>query len=407
MKKIVVTGLGALTCNGNNVDEFWNSIISGKIGYLDSKFYLQEDFPFPLCEIVKRLDFSKYLSIEEIKKLDRVTQLSLIASQMAVKDASIDFSLCDRRRIAVIMGTTCGANASVEQDDFVNKWFSRRTEISKESCEAYLHSAIANEVSKKFGLQGVSYLVGTACASGNHAIGEGVDLIRLGEADIVICGGAEALNLLPHLGFNSLNALASNYCAPYDINRDGIVIGEGAGVLVLESEEHALARNANIYAEISGWSLNCDAENITAPVEDGSRCADLILSCLKDANLMPNSIDYISLHGTGTVKNDLSEGRGIQLALKDFCRHPMVSSIKSMIGHTFGAAGALGSIASIKSINNQMVPINANLSKRDERLNLNLVLQTEMHAKVEVALSLSFGFGGCNVAVLFNKYKKA
>ncbi len=403
MEKVVITGIGALACNGNNVHDFWNSLMNGYVGYYNNDRYLPSGFPFKLCGIVKDLKFERYLTETEIRTYDRSALLALTAACMAIEDSQLDFNLCDRDRVSVIVGSTCGANLAVENYDFVNKWYSSNT-ANEINILQYRHSDIPNAISNKFALKGSSYLEGTACASGSHSIGEAYDLIKLGEADIVICGGAEALNLLPLLGFKALHALAKNKCAPYDRNRDGIVIGEGAGIIILESEKHALKRKAKVYTELSGWSINCDAENITAPVEDGTRCKELIISCLKNADKKGSDIDYISLHGTGTPKNDLAEGNGIRLALGERGSLVPVSSIKSMIGHTFGAAGALGSIAAILSITNGFIPPNMNLENIDELLKLNLISKPHTKADVELALSLSFGFGGCNVAILFNKY---
>lgn len=403
MEKVVVTGIGALACNGNNVHEFWNSLVNGNVGYLSNEEYLPSDFPFKLCGIVKNLKFERYLTESEIRTYDRSALLALTAACMAIEDAQLDFSLCNRDKVSVILGSTCGTNLAVESYDFVNKWYGSNS-VNEVNIAQYRHSDIPNAVSNKFSLKGSSYLEGTACASGSHSIGEAYDLITLGEADVVICGGAEALNLLPLLGFKALHALAKNKCAPYDKNRDGIVIGEGAGIIILESETHALERKAKIYTELSGWSINCDAENITAPVEDGTRCKELIISCLKNAGKKEKDIDYISLHGTGTPKNDLAEGNGIRLALGKRGGIVPVSSIKSMIGHTFGAAGALGSIAAILSITKGFTPPNMNLEHIDELLKLNLISKPHTKADIKLALSLSFGFGGCNVAILFNKY---
>jgi 3-oxoacyl-[acyl-carrier-protein] synthase II len=247
-------------------------------------------------------------------------------------------------------------------------------------------------------------LVGTACASGNHSIGEGYDLLQLGKADAVICGGAEALNLLPLLGFNSTRSLAKKRCAPFDQNRDGIVIGEGSGILIIETEEHAKARGARIYAELKGWSLNCDAENITAPITDGTRCSQLINQCVQHAAVELDDIDYISLHGTGTQKNDETEANSIRRAFGSNWLKPQASSIKSMIGHTFGAAGGIEAVVSVLALRDQKLPPHINLEQVDEGLDLNFVKEKNKSAKVNNVLSLSFGFGGCNVATLFSKY---
>ena len=403
--KVVVTGLGAIASNGNSLNDFWESTLNGKDGYTNNECYLK-DFPFKLVGVIKGLKMEDYLISEEIESYDKSVQYALIGAQMAIQDSNLKLDTVDKKRVAVVLGSTCGTNYAVERDNFVNNWYLNKAEVSKHNYDQYRHYDIPNAVSRKFGFQGVSYLEGTACASGNHSIGEASDLIRLGLADVVICGGAEALSLLPLLGFNAMMALASKKCAPYDKNRDGVVIGEGAGILVLESEKHAKDRNASIYASVSGWSVNCDAGNITAPIEDGTRAGQLIELCLSDASLMPDEIGYISLHGTGTQKNDIAESNGIKKAFKDKWKVPYSSSIKSMIGHTFGAAGALNSIAAIMAISKGYIPPSINIDCADDSLDLNMVTELNKKTEHEIihALSLSFGFGGCNTACLFSKY---
>ncbi|NVO11304.1 MAG: beta-ketoacyl-[acyl-carrier-protein] synthase family protein [Bacteroidales bacterium] len=404
MKKVVVTGYGAIACNGNDTDTFWKAIMNGKDGYTDSHKFLDEKFPFKLCGLIKGFEPEKYLQSEEIAALDRAAQLGLVAASMAIQKSELDLNSVDKRRVSVVMGTTCGTNLAVEIKDFVNNWYTDKKQVDTDNYTQYNHSSIPNAISRKFGFKGASYLLGTACASGNHSIGEGMDLIQLGEADVVVCGGAEALNLLPHLGFNAMRSLATTKCAPFDKNRDGIVIGEGSGVLVLESEEHAKARGAKIYACLKGWSANCDAENITSPITDGTRCAQLIESCLENAQVSKDEIDYISLHGTGTPKNDEAEANAIHLSFKENALRPHVSSIKSMIGHTFGAAGAIEGVISVLAIKEQKLPPQINLSTVQEGLELNFVTETNKNASVNNVLSLSFGFGGCNIATLFSNY---
>jgi len=403
-KKVVVTGYGALACNGNNTDTFWDAILNGKDGYSDSHRYIDSEFPFKLCGLINNFEAEKFLTHDEIASLDRSAQLGLAAATMAIKKSELNINLIDKRRVAVIMGSTCGTNLAVEIKDFVKNWYTDREKVDTENYTQYNHSSIPNAISKKFGFKGVSYLEGTACASGNHSIGEGIDLIKLGKADVVICGGAEALNLLPHLGFNSIRSLASKKCAPFDKNREGIVIGEGSGVLVLESEDHAKARGGNIYAFLKGWSANCDAENITSPITDGTRCAQLIDICLANAGVNRNDIDYISLHGTGTPKNDETEANALRLSFGDNWMRPNVSSIKSMIGHTFGAAGGIEAVISVMAIQDQKMPPQINLSEVQKGLELNFVTETQKAAAINNVLSLSFGFGGCNIATLFSKY---
>lgn len=402
MKRVVVTGLGAITCNGNCVEEFWQASINGKIGYRKLPFSPQ--YLDKTCGVIQGLDFSRFLSSKELESWDRATSLGLIASLMAMSDANLIDSKYTPSKCSVIIGTTLGTNSSLEVDDFTNKWYKDKQIINSKRFKQYRHVDIANAISLKFNFEGKSMLVGTACAAGNNAIGDAFDLIKMDEADVVICGGVEALGQIAILGFNSLQALAKDECKPFDKRRDGIVISEGAGILILESEEHARKRNARIYAEVGGWASNCDAGNITAPIEDGSRIAELIIKSLEVSNIDKHEVNYISLHGTGTKKNDIAESNGIVRIFGNDIK-PYASSIKSMIGHTFGAAGALNSIVSVLAICNSIIPPNVNLEEMDEDIKLNLITKENFHTSVNCALSHSLGFGGCNVAVLFKKYK--
>ncbi len=403
-KKIVVTGIGTISSIGNSTNTFWSNLINGKIGYIDNDDNNKYS-PFKIFAAIKELNYEKYLSNKEIEKLDICTVYSLLASIQAIQDSNISFDCCNKDRVAVIIGTTTGTNPSLEKESFYQKWFTDKQNIPELQLKSYNHCDIPNTISKYFGLSGVSYLVGTACAAGNHAIGDAADMIRLNKADVVICGGSESLGMLSLAGFNSLKALAKEKCSPFDKDRDGIVIGEGAGILILESEEHALKRNAKIYSYLSGWSINCDAESLTSPIEDGTRVAELINECLKEAKCTSNNLQLICLHGTATKKNDVTECNGIKLALGTDWQSPYSTSIKSMIGHTFGAAGALNSIAAILAINKGSIPPTINLINQEEGLDLNIVKKDSIKKDVNNAISLSFGFGGCNVACLFSKYK--
>ena len=399
---IVITGVGALASNGNDTASFWEALLQGKDGYSDSYKYLPEDFPFKVYGKLKEFDPSLYMSEEEYSKLDLSAQFAVAAATLAIEDSKLDLNTVDKTRVSVVLGTTCGANQSIEKNDFQNKWFNDAP-VNAINYKSYNHASIPNAVSQKFDLKGQSYLVGTACASGSHSIGEAVDMIRLGAADVVICGGSEAVSLLPLLGFNASHALSKEKCSPFDKNRSGVIQGEGAGILILESQEHAEARNARMLGKIPGWSANCDADNISMPVRDGSRCAQLIESCLSNANVAKEDVDYISVHGTGTKYNDQTEVNGIKKAFGQVYKKPYVSSIKSMIGHTFGAAGALEAVISVLAINQSKLPPSINLNEPDEEFDLNFITEKDFSSDVNNILSMSFGFGGCNVALMISK----
>lgn len=405
MNDVVVTGMGAIAPNGNNVDSFWESIINGKDGYSESYKYLDQDFPFKVAGKICDFNPEEYLTVDEIESFDRAAQLGISAASMALEASTLKRDDMNREDVAVVMGTTCGSNSSIEEKDFLEKWYGKQMHVAGfENLRKYNHASIPNSISKKFSLLGPSYLVGTACAAGTHAIGEGFDLIRLGKAKVALCGGAESLSLLPIYGFHAIKSLSEDKCTPFNKNRKGMIISEGAGVLVLESLEHALQRNAKIYARVVGWAMNCDARNIASPLLDGSRCAELIERCLKNAEMRAEEIDYISLHGTGTETNDLMEVNGIKQVFREVIDKVYVSSIKSMIGHTLGAAGALEGIVSVYSIVNNQVPPNIYLEQPDDGFDVRFVTEPNQHHTVNNVLSVSFAFGGCNVGIIFSSF---
>lgn len=288
MKDVVVTGIGVLSSNGTNIESFWEALVSGKVGY--GSTYLPPDYPFKTAGIICDPDFSRYLTPREIKQYDRATLLGMAAATQALQDARFPDFVHNSDEIAVIMGTTCGTNLTTESSDFEKKWFGKKiSDIPAETFQRYNHLSIANAISEKYGFTGPSYIIGTACSSGNNAIGEAFDLIRSGKATKVICGGVDSLSLLPIYGFHPTLSLSEDKCAPFDKNRRGLIISEGAGVLIIESEESALKRDAKVYARIEGWALNCDAEKLAAPIASGERCMQLIESCLERCGRHPGT----------------------------------------------------------------------------------------------------------------------
>jgi len=403
MEDVVVTGMGVVSSLGADLDSFWESLINGKQGYTSNSSPMLQDQPFPLTGKIPSFLSEAYSRNEEDISLDRAAQLAVAAAGMAIDDAKLKIKT-DNAYIPVVMGTTCGANLTIEEKGFDEAWFSEVSrEIDLEILAQYDHCSIANAISNNFSLQGPSYIVGTACAAGNHAVGEAADLIKLGRAEVVLCGGAESFSLLPVYGFHAINALADDACRPFDKERQGYVIGEGAGVMVLESLTHAKARGAHIYARLVNWALNCDATSFALPIADGARCRELILDCLDSSGLKPEDIDYINLHGTGSKTNDLMEVNGIKQAFPHCYRTISASSIKAMLGHTFGAAGILDNIATVLSLQKGVIPPIINLQTPDEGFDLNFVTKPHHAQRIDTALSLSFAFGGCNVATIFSR----
>ncbi|WP_444997944.1 beta-ketoacyl-[acyl-carrier-protein] synthase family protein [Aliikangiella sp. IMCC44359] len=401
--RVLVTGLGVISTLGNNVDSFWKNLLNGQCGLVHQKILDKKETPFKFGGYIGELSANENLDPNQFKNYDRSVQLGLKASAQAIVDAGLSGIDKDEFTVAVVMGTTCGTNDSVESDGFDEKWFNGKLEeCETESFEKYGHELIANTISKTFGFCGPSYVVGTACASGNHAIGEAINLIKNEQADIVLCGGSDAFTMLPTFGFYAMKSLATEKCTPFQKGREGMILGEGAGVLVLESEESAKKRGRPALAALDAWALNCDAKNFAAPIDSGERCQELIELCLKEAQLKPDSIDYINVHGTGTEMNDLMEARGINGVFKSTKQNLHVSSIKGALGHTLGAAGALDGITSVLSIANDCIPPNAPISKKDENIDLNITTEP-VFTSVNKVLSISFAFGGCNVATLFSK----
>lgn len=397
----MVTGLGVTSTLGIDVATFWASVNAGKPGYERLHMLDEKRMPFNVGGYLGDLT---YLGQAESTGVDRATRLALHAASQAVLQARLSGAEARTggRTVGVVMGTTCGANDAIEVPDFDEIWFSGNPDdCPREVFEKYDHCEIANALSRKFGFDGPSFVVGTACASGNQAVGEGVDLIRSGQADIVLCGGSDAFTLLPMLGFHSIKGLASERCMPFDRDRNGTVLGEGAAVLVLEDSESASARGVAPLAEVRGWALNCDATKFAMPLASGERCEQLIHACLQDAELNLDDIDYINVHGTGTQTNDLMEARGISLAYKHASKKVPISSIKGVLGHTMGAAGAFGAVTSALAIEHGRIPPNTPIRELDEGIDLNVITES-LSRSVRHVLSLSFAFGGCNVATLFS-----
>lgn len=395
-KKVVVTGLGVMSTLGRDINTFWNNLNAKKSGYTSLPLLDEKQTPFRVGGYLGDINDPEH-SVHH-----RATQLALLAATQAIEQADLIPSQKDKT-IAVVMGTTCGANDVIEIPGFEEHWFPGDLDhCPQEAFIKYDHTSIANAISREHKFCGPSYVVGTACSSGNHAIGEAVHLIQSEQADIVLCGGSDAFTLLPVFGFYAMKSLAKEKCTPFDQSREGMVLGEGAAVLVLESSHSAKSRNALPLAEVKAWALNCDAKNFAAPLETGERCEELILACLKEANLQRDDIDYINVHGTGTSTNDLMEARGISKVFADTQKKTAVSSIKGMLGHTLGAAGAFEGVAATLAIQHDRIPPNTAVEMMDEGIDLAII--TESTSKpLRHVLSLSFAFGGCNVATLFSK----
>lgn len=408
MKRVVVTGIGAVTPLGNSAQESWQAVLNNECGIDFIKSYDTTNSTIKIAGEVKNFDPSKYLSNKETRVMDKFSQYAVCASLEALEDSGINSANENSYRLATIISSGIGGMQTIEEE------YIRGTQRGFDKVSPYyIPKAISNmaagNVAIKTGFNGISYSMVTACAGGTNAIGEAYRNIKHGYYDCVIAGGTEAcVTEFCIGGFTSMRALSKNndpnYSSiPFDKNRNGFVMGEGAASLVLEELDHALARGAKIYAEIIGYGANCDANHITAPVEDGHIAAACIKSAIDEANIDCSKIDYINAHGTSTPLNDVCESRAIN-SVFGLGNKVLVSSTKSMTGHLLGAAGAVEGMLLAKSLQEGFVPGTINTKEVDENCNINIVLKGE-YKPINYGLSTSLGFGGHNACIVMKKYE--
>lgn len=411
LRRVVITGMGALTPIGNSVRTFWNNLLSGVSGanyvtHFDASAYRTKF----ACE-VKNFDILEYVDKKESKKLDLFTQFAIAASDEAIKDAGLNTDLVDKHRIGVIFSTGMGGCTSFYDEacslDMTNP------RMSPFFITRVISDIASGQIAIRNGFMGPNYSISSACASSTNAIADSCNYIRLGKADVIVSGGAEAPINPPGLaGFCATRALSirnddpKTASRPFDRDRDGFVMGEGAGVLVLEELEHAKRRNANILAEITGTGLSADAYHITLPHPEGYGAELSMKYALEDANLGIRDIDSINAHGTSTPSGDLAEIKAICSLFGEYSKNIAITANKSSLGHLLGAAGAVEAIASILSIRNSIVPPTINTKNIDSNINseLNLTIDKAQKRDVRTVISNSFGFGGHNTSILFQKY---
>ena len=411
-RRVVVTGMGAVTPIGIGVEEFWESLIAGKSGISKTERFDATDFTTQISGQVKDFDISKFIDKKEAKRMDRVTQFAIVAAKMAITDSKLDLEKEDKKCIGTIIGTGIGGMDTIHEQ-YKNLFDKGPSRVSPFCIPMMIANMPAGNISITFGLQGYSSCVVTACASGTNAIGDSFRIISRGEADVMISGGTEAaISPVAVAGFCSMKALSTRNdepekaSRPFDKDRNGFVMGEGAGILVLEELEHAKKRGAKIYAEIIGYGANSDAFHITAPAPEGILQADCMDRAIKDANIIPKEVDYINAHGTSTPLNDKNETLAVKYLFKDHAKKLALSSIKSMIGHLLGAAGAVEAIASIKTINEGVIPPTINYDTPDPELDLDYVPNVARKQETNIAMSNSFGFGGHNASIIFKKFSE-
>lgn len=411
MRRVVITGMGCVTPIGNNVNESWKSILENKCGIAPITRFDTTDFKVKLAGEVKNLDFNDYLDPKTVKNNDRFTLFAKIAAKEAMADSNINLEEIDHERFGVLLASGIGGIETIYDNSstLIERGPGR---ISPYFIPKSLVNLAAGSVAIDYKANGYVAGIVTACAAGTNAIGDAYTRIKMGYEDVIIAGGSEAaICKLGIAGFQAMKALSTatdpnRASIPFDAERSGFVMGEGAGILILEDLEHALARNAKIYAEIVGYGASCDANHITAPLEDGSIAALAVKKALKEANIEANKIDYINAHGTSTHLNDLTETNMIKSVFKEDSNKVFISSTKSNTGHLLGAAGAIEAIFSVKAINDSIIPATINYNVSDPVCDLNYVPNKNLEHNVEYAMSTSLGFGGHNACIIIKKWSK-
>lgn len=412
-RRVVVTGLGAVTPLGNSVEEFWQGLINGKNGVSPITRFDTSLFDTKFAAEVKNFDPLIYLDKKSIRRLDLFAQYAVYSSAMALNDSSINLQTVDLERFGVIYGSGIGGIKSFENQNF--EYFTNKNpgRISPFFVTMMIADIAAGHISIEYGLKGPNYSTTSACATASHAIADAFMLIQRGNADLMICGGSEAsITEMGIGGFNAMKALSTwnerylEASRPFDKDRNGFVMGEGAGTIILEELEHALNRGAKIYCEIAGIGLTADAHHITAPDPNGDGAVRAMKISINDANLLPNDIDYINAHGTSTPLNDVTETKAIKTVFGEHAYKLAVSSIKSMTGHLLGAAGGIEAIATILSVKEDIIPPTINLQIPDPECDLDYSPNTATKRQVKAAISNTFGFGGHNASLLFKKFEE-
>src|SRR5688500_12475610 len=410
-RRVVITGLGALTPVGNNTEEFWSSLKSGKSGIGPITRFDTTNYATRIAGEIRNFDELKYVDKKEARRLDPYLKYAIATSVMAVEDAALDPAKVDGTRFGVLIGSGIGGITTlIEGEDARREKGADR--VSPFVIPMLIVNMAAGLVSMRFGARGPNSSVVTACATGNHAIGDAFKIIERGDADIMIAGGAEAMIVpLTIAGFCSMKAMSTRNdepekaSRPFDAGRDGFVCGEGAGIVVLESLEHAVRRDARIYAEVAGYGMTGDAHHMTAPEPEGEGAARAMSEALRDGGLAPADIGYINAHGTSTPYNDKFETLAIKRVFGDHARRLPVSSTKSMTGHLLGAAGGIEAVATTLALHHGVLPPTINYDTPDPDCDLDYVPNVARKQDIEIALSNAFGFRGTNATLAFRKYR--
>jgi 3-oxoacyl-[acyl-carrier-protein] synthase II len=413
-RRVVVTGLGVVSPVGHTIDKFWNSLLEGKSGV---KRLTRFDPTYYTCKIgaeINDFDPSPYLSAKELKRMDRFVQFAVVGAKKAVVDSRIDLEKTDRERFGVLIGSGIGGLHTVEAEH--RQYIALGPEKGPSRISPFLIPMLiinmaSGQTSITLGLKGPNSAIGTACATGNHAIGDAFRIIQRDEADLMICGGSEAaITVMGFGGFCALKALSlrndepEKASRPFDKNRDGFVMGEGAGIVLLEDLDHALKRNAPIYCEMAGYGMSGDAYHMTAPDPEGDGGVRCMKASIKDAGIKPEDVDYINAHGTSTLYNDRIETLAIKKVFGEHARKLAISSTKSVTGHLLGAAGGVELIASALAIKHSIIPPTINYETPDPECDLDYVPNKPRAHKIKVVASNALGFGGHNATLVIKKY---
>ena len=409
-RRVVITGMGAITPVGLNVEETWNSMLAGKSGVeLITKFDTSE-FATKIAAEVKGFDPLNHFEKKELRRLDPYTQFALVSANEAITSSQIDFEKEDKTRVGVIVGSGIGGMLSFETE------LRKLVELGPKRISPFfipqmISDIAAGQISIKYGLKGPNYATVSACATSGHAIGAAFETVKRGDAEIMVCGGSEAaITPMGIGGFNAMKALStrnddpSTASRPFELNRDGFVMGEGAGILLIEELEHAIKRNAKIIAEIAGIGFTADAFHLTQPAPEGEGAVRAMRQCIADGNLTTENIQYINAHGTSTHFNDKNETMAIKTVFGEFAESVLISATKSMTGHLLGSAGAVEGIVSVLSIVNNTIPPTINYQTPDPECDLNYTPNKPQYREVNAVISNTFGFGGHNACLGFKKF---
>jgi 3-oxoacyl-[acyl-carrier-protein] synthase II len=412
-KRVVVTGLGAVTPIGLDVPQYWSGLITGKNGVAPITHFDADKFDTRFAAEVKDFNPEIYFDKKSVKRLDRFSQFAIAASVQAIEDSNINLEKTNLDRAGVIYGSGIGGLQTLQDEHW--KYFQEKNPriISPFFVPMMISDLAAGQISIRFGLKGPNYATTSACSTASHAISDAYMIIERGAADVMVCGGSEAsITEIGIGGFNAMRAISTwndrylEASRPFDVDRNGFVMGEGAGTLILEELDHALNRGAKIYAELAGIGLTADAHHITAPAPGGEGAVRSMKIAVEEAGLLLTDIDYINAHGTSTPHNDINETKAIKTLFGEHAYKLVINSTKSMTGHLLGAAGGIEAIATLLAINNSLIPPTINLDNPDPECDLNYSAKRVTKKEIKAAISNTFGFGGHNASLLFKKFEE-